>query len=141
VHAIARRLASDPSTEDWTYRGAKDAAGTNLVIVQMLDGSRRVLRDRNLRTGNLTWGYGGTGPHNLARALVLDVLADYHRCPDCLGTIALAANSVVCGACSNSGVRHGAGRARSAALAKIIANLPDEFERSRIDLLRSIVDG
>jgi hypothetical protein len=141
ARAIARQLASDPGTEDWSYRGMKDVEGTNLVTVQMPDGSRRVLRDRDVRTGGLTWGYGGTGPHDLAKALVLDILADHHRCPDCLGTIALAANSVVCGACSNTGVRRGVRRTRSAALAKIIVELPGEFERTRIDLLRSIVGG
>ena len=141
AHAIARRLAADPGTEDWTYRGAKDVAETRLVTVQMPDDSRRVLRDRDVRTGDLTWGYSGTGPHDFARALVQDLLAEHYSCPDCLGTIALAANSVVCGACSNTGVRNGVGRARSAALTKIIMGLPDEFERTRISLLRSIVDG
>ena len=138
--AIARQLAADPSTEDWTYQGAEDIAGTTLVTVQMPDGSRRVLRDRDVRTGDLTWGYGGTGPHNLAEALVLDLLAEHQRCPDCLGTIPLAANSVVCGACSNTGMRHGVGRFRRAALTKIIVEMPDEFERTRVELLRSIVD-
>jgi hypothetical protein len=72
---------------------------------------------------------------------VRDLLGQYYRCPDCLGTIKLAANSVTCGPCSNTGVRHGAGRARNAVLTKIIMELPDEFERARIDLLRILIGG
>ena len=140
AHSIARWLAVQPGTEDWTYRGAEDVAETKLVTVQMQDGSRRVLRDREVRTGDLTWGYGGTGPHDFATALVQDLLGDYYKCPDCLGTIKLAANSVTCGACANTGVRNGVWRAERAALTKIIVGLPGEFERTRIALLRSLVD-
>lgn len=140
AHSIARWLAAHPGTDDWTYRGAEDVAETNLVTVQMQDGSRRVLRDCDVRTGDLTWGYSGTGPHNLATVLVEDLLGDYYKCPDCLGTIKLAANSVICGACANTGVRHGVWRAEINALTKIIMGLPDVFERTRIALLRSLVD-
>ena len=139
AHNVARWLAAQPDTENWIYRGGEDAAGTSLVTVQMPDGSRRVLRDRDVRTGDLKWGYGGTGAHDLATALVRDLLDEHYKCPDCLGTIKLAANVIRCGSCSNTGVRHGVGRAQRAALVKIIMDLPDEFERTRVGLLSSLV--
>lgn len=138
ARSIARWLAPQPDTEDWTYRGTKDVAGTTLITVQMQDGSRRVLRDRDVRTGDLTWGYGGTGPHDLATVLVQDLLGEHYKCPDCLGAITLAASSVTCGGCSNTGVRHGVLQAERAALTRIIVGLPDEFGRTRIALLRHL---
>ena len=54
VHAIARWLVSQPDTDDWIYRGKEDMAGPDLITVEMPDHSRRVLRDRDVRAGNLT---------------------------------------------------------------------------------------
>jgi hypothetical protein len=138
VNAIARQLAAQSGTEDWTYRGKEDAAETRLVTAEMPDHSRRVLRDRDARTGDLTWGYYGTGSHDLASVLLSDILADHRWCPDCLGTIPLAANILNCRACSNTGMRPGTRRAESDLLQKVIAELPEEFEQSRLELLRAI---
>jgi hypothetical protein len=140
VHAIARWLVSQPDTDDWIYRGAEDEAGTHLVTAEMPDRSRRVLRDLDVRTGDLRWGYGGTGAHDLSSTLLADILAGHHECPDCLGTIPLAANIIRCGSCYNSGRRRGTMRAEIALLIKVIAELPEEFEWTRLELLRAMVD-
>jgi len=139
VHAVARWLVAQPETAEWTYRGGDDVAGTHLVTVEMPDHSRRVLRDRNVRTGDLTWGYGGSGPHALSAVLLADILADQRWCRDCLGVTPLAAEMITCSSCSNSGMLHGTRAAEGDLVTTVIAQLPEEFERTRLQLLRSIL--
>ncbi len=138
VRAIAHRLVSQLDTRDWTYRGKDDAAGTHLVTVELPDHSHRVLRDRDVRTGDLTWGYYGSGPHDLSSVLLEDILADQRWCRDCLGVIPLAAEMITCSSCSNSGMLPGSMPAESELLANVIGKLPNEFERTRLQLLQSI---
>ena len=138
MHATARWLVSQPDTDDWIYRGKEDAAGPDLITVEMPDRSRRVLRDRDVRASNLTWGYTGTGPHNLASVLLADILAGHQQCPDCFGVIMLVADIIVCGACSNSGMRPGTMQAKSDLLTKVIGKLPEEFKRTRLELLHTV---
>jgi hypothetical protein len=104
----------------------------------MPDGSRRVLRDQDLRTGDLTWGYTGTGAHDLSSVLLADILACHRQCPDCFGVIALAADMIMCRSCYNTGLRSGTRQAEGHLLTEVIANLPDEFERTRLEFLRAI---
>jgi hypothetical protein len=138
VRGIARRLVSQPDTRDWTYQGKDDDAGTHLVTVELPDRSRRVLRDRDARTGDLTWGYSGSGSHDLSSVLLADILADQRWCRDCLGVIPLAAEMITCISCSNRGMLHGSMQAESELLANVISKLPNEFKRTRRQLLHSI---
>jgi hypothetical protein len=133
--AIARWLASQADTADWIYRGDKKADERPIITVEMSDRSRRVLRDAEVRTGNLTWGYYGTGPHDLATALLADILADHRECPDCVGASPLAASIIRCRSCSNTGIRPGTGKAEGRLLTTIIGELPERFERHRLELL------
>ena len=139
VHSVARWLVAQPETDDWIYRGGDDVAGTHLVTVEMPDHSSRVLRDRDVRTGDLTWGYGGSGPHNLSAVLLADMLADQRWCRDCLSATPLAADMITCSSCSNTGMLHGTWAAEGDLLTAVVAQLPEEFERTRLQLLRSIL--
>jgi hypothetical protein len=140
VHATARCLVSQPDTRDWIYRGIEDTAGTHLVIVEMPDRSRRVLRDQDVRTGNLRWGYTGTGAHDLSSVLLADILACHRSCPDCLGVIPLAADTISCRSCHNTGMRSGTRRGEISLLTKVVGKLPEEFERTRLELLNAMTD-
>ena len=137
-YAIARWLISQPGTSDWIYRGTEDAAETHLVIVEMPDRSRRVLRDQDVRTGDLRWGYTGTGAHDLSSALLADILAFHRECPDCFGVIPLTAGIIKCRSCYNIGLRSGTRRAEYNLLINVIADLPEEFEWTRLELLRTM---
>jgi hypothetical protein len=138
VHAIARWLVSQPGTGNWIYRGHEDIAGTHLVTVEMPDHSRRVLRDRDVRTGDLRWGYTGTGAHDLSSVLLADILDCHRECPDCFGVIPLAAGNIRCRSCGTSGMRPGTTQAEGELLIKAIDGLPEKFERTRLELLRTM---
>jgi hypothetical protein len=140
VRAVARWLVSQPDTANWTYRGGEDAAGTHLVTVEMPDQSRRVLRDRDVRTGQLRWGYTGTGAHDLSAVLLADILDCYRDCPDCFGVIALAANIIKCRSCSGTGMRRGTPLSERDLLTKVIRILPGNFERTRLEFLSAIAE-
>jgi hypothetical protein len=136
VRAIGRLLVSQPDTPNWVYRGFENLDEMRLITVQMPDQSRRVLRDSEVRTDELNWGYYGSGPHNLAPVLLADILADYRECPDCLGASPLAVGMVRCRSCSNTGRRPGTARAERRLLDIVIGKLPDQFERTRLEILR-----
>ena len=91
-----------------------------------------------MRTGDLTWGYVGTGSHNLSAVLLADILADQRWCHDCLGVIPLAADMITCGSCSNTGMLLGTMAAEGDLLTKVIAELPEEFNRTRVELLLTL---
>lgn len=97
----------------------------------MPDHSRRVLRDAELRTDHLSWGYAATGPHNLATVMLADILANHRECPDCFGASPLTADMIRCGSCSNTGQRPGTKEAEERVLDTVIEKLPDSFERTR----------
>lgn len=137
-YAIARWLASQPDTSDWIYGGTEDAAETHLIIAEMPDGSRRVLRDQDLRTGDLRWGYTGTGAHELSTVLLADILADHSECPACFGVIALAADMITCRSCYNTGLRSGTRQAEYHLLTEVIGDMPEEFKRTRLEFLRAM---
>jgi hypothetical protein len=80
------------------------------------------------------------GARGLSSVLLADILAGHHECPDCLGVIPLAANIITCRACSNSGIRHGTTEAERDLLTKVIGKLPEEFEQTRLELLRTMTD-
>lgn len=136
AHAVARWLLTQPDTDDWIYHGAGETPTTRpLITVEMSDQSRRILRDQDLRTGDLTWGYHGTGPHDLSAVLLTDILADQRWCRDCFGVSPVAANLITCGSCFNTGALRGTRQAENLLLTNTIGNLPENFERTRHELL------
>ncbi len=137
VRATLRWLASQPHTADWTYRGEENPASRPLITVEMSDHSRRILRDQDLRADDLTWGYYGSGPHDLSTVLLADMLADQRWCRDCLGVIPLAANMIKCISCSNTGSLRGTMQGESDLLTNVIGKLSGDFSLTRLELLRS----
>ncbi len=78
-----------------------------LVLVQEADRSRRLLRDSECRArSRINWGYGGSGPYDLASLLVADALGPLAYCPSCFGAIGAAGGLIDCQACEN-GMRPG----------------------------------
>jgi hypothetical protein len=78
-----------------------------LVLVEEADRSRRLLRDCECRArSRINWGYGGSGPYDLASLLVADALGPLAYCPSCFGTIGAAAGLIQCPVCEN-GMRPG----------------------------------
>jgi hypothetical protein len=137
VRATLRWLASQPHTDDWTYRAKENPASRPLITVEMSDHSRRILRDQDLRAGDLTWGYYGTGPHDLSTVLLADMLADQRWCRDCFGVIPLAANIIKCISCSNTGSLPGTIQGERDLLTNVIGKLTGDFALTRLELLRS----
>jgi hypothetical protein len=78
-----------------------------LVLIQEADRSRRLLRDCECRArSRINWGYGGSGPYDLASLLVADTLGPLAYCPSCFGTIGVAAGLIQCPVCED-GMRPG----------------------------------
>jgi hypothetical protein len=85
-----------------------------LVLVEEADRSRRLLRDCECRArSRINWGYGGSGPYDLASLLVADCLGPLAYCPSCFGTIGVAADLIQCPVCEN-GMRPGLWEMQSA---------------------------
>jgi hypothetical protein len=118
--------------------GAVRTPQKRTVTVEMPDHSRRVLCDGDVRTGDLRWGYTGTGAHYLSSVMLADILDSHYACPDCIGVIPLSANIIRCRSCSNTGKRPGTIRAKRNLLIKVIRELPETFEQTRFDLLRTM---
>jgi len=68
------------------YHGNRTPAGTAIIAHDWHTGSRDPLRHviRHSPTG-LEWGYGGSGPADLARSLLIDALGPAAACPVCHG--------------------------------------------------------
>jgi hypothetical protein len=76
--------------EEVIYRGHgnENPAGGRLVTIETPEGETLgVLRHvvKHSPTG-YTWGYGGSGPADLALSLLVDAVGDESRCPVCKGT-------------------------------------------------------
>jgi hypothetical protein len=77
-----------------------------LVLVEEADRSRRLLRDCEGRArAQFTWGYGGTGPHDLSEVLVADMLGTLAYCPSCFGSIPAGGGLIKCPSCDGDGLR------------------------------------
>jgi hypothetical protein len=86
----------------WGIESGEDC----LVVVEEADHSRRLLRDCEERArAQFTWGYGGSGPHDLGAALVADILGTLAYCPSCFGAIPAGGGLVSCPSCDGDGLR------------------------------------
>jgi Family of unknown function (DUF6166) len=94
------------SASDRRYYGVQDNFGP-CVIVEEADGSVRYLLDDDRHSHSaFTWGYIGTGPFELAMAMLRDALGVASTCPYCLSTCHGAPTEPSwCVQCSNSGQR------------------------------------
>lgn len=100
-----------------------------LVFVEEADGSRRLLRDCESRArGQFTWGYFGTGPHNLSAALATDILGPLAYCPSCFGAIAVGGGMVTCPACDGKGLRSRDLDVLERACFSVISGLPKRLD-------------
>jgi hypothetical protein len=89
-----------------SYHGVR-VAGENGVLVVESDGSTRLLRHHDVgAVGVFGWGYEGTGPLQLAKALTQDCVGETLRCPTCLGSVRLALGRIACPCCSGTGHRY-----------------------------------
>lgn len=82
-----------PAAGEVYYRGHGNGrpSGARLVTVEQ-DGQVLGLLQHVVRhspTG-MTWGYGGSGPADLARSLLVDALGEQARCATCAGSGQLA---------------------------------------------------
>ncbi len=83
-----------------SYRGYRVArSGAQLVTVerdgQVVGPLRHVVRHS---PAGLNWGYAGSGPADLARSLLLDVLGEDARCAACRGSGRIAWTGGACDA-------------------------------------------
>lgn len=86
-----------------------------LVLVQEADKSRRLLRDGECRARpRINWGYGGSGPYDLATLLVADALGPLAYCPSCFGVIGAAGGLIDCPVCENAAMRPELGKMQRA---------------------------
>lgn len=105
LRATVRKFLSSPHFTEATYHGLANTENEYLVVVEEVDGSRRLLRDFDAAARSaFAWGGGSTGPWNLAEALVKDILGDQARCPWCRGASVFAAGQARCLTCDNSGL-------------------------------------
>jgi hypothetical protein len=141
VQAAAKALLDQAELADWTYEGTRNDRGPDLITVTGTDGSRRPLRDANLRADEFSWGYGGTGPHWLADTLVPDLLGKAIVCPDCLGAIQLTADVLTCKRCENTGLRAGVLTCSAALVSRWVVPLPKSFRASRRELLTILAEA
>lgn len=122
-----QELLDKPDTPNWRYHGLITADDANLVLVEEPDGSRRLLRDSEAGArGQFAWGYGGNGPHTLAKVLTDDILADLARCPHCLGAAPCGAGPVTCSACADTGRIREWTLIVDRLVERVISRLPDQ---------------
>jgi hypothetical protein len=104
-----------------------EAGEDYLVLVEEADRSRRVLRDCEGRArAQFTWGYGGTGPHNLSEALVADILGLSPTALPCFGAIPASGGLVKCPSCDGDGLRRHDLHLLQRACYRITAGLPNQ---------------
>jgi hypothetical protein len=81
-------MTDTPSAVIYAGYDGTDTSKPAIVVLETPEGEslgqlRHVVR--HSPTG-LSWGYGGSGPADLARSLLLDALGNAAKCPDCNGT-------------------------------------------------------
>jgi Family of unknown function (DUF6166) len=72
-----------------TYRGVRPVDGAGAAIIEVLDDAGVVTGlvahlPRHSPAG-MNWGYGGSGPADCARSLLIAALGDEALCPACVG--------------------------------------------------------
>jgi uncharacterized protein DUF6166 len=78
-----------PTSEDQVvYRGIRGPAGSAVIVIEDLAGRRLGHLPHIVRhsPAGLNWGYGGSGPADAARSLLLDALGEQGICTGCGGT-------------------------------------------------------
>lgn len=73
---------------DVTYHGAPRLAHGCGILIENAAGELLGLVTHVVRhsPSGIGWGYGGSGPADCARSLLIDALGDQARCPSCNGT-------------------------------------------------------
>lgn len=79
------RPSSSPS--GLVYHGLHQPGGGRVVVVETAAGAPLGLLAHRVRHSpdGFSWGYGGSGPAELARCLLLTAAGDDARCPTCAG--------------------------------------------------------
>jgi hypothetical protein len=125
IAVFARDLSRRRDFTNWTYRGVLTNDDETFVVVEDPDSSQRLLRDAEARARDtFTWGYPGSGPHTLAKALVADTLASDARCPACFGTAPCGAGVAQCRSCGDTGRRGGTEQAAETLVRTLISQIP-----------------
>lgn len=80
-----------PPKDDVLYVGHRDTRGNGTVAIETLAGEPlgdlpNVPKGRERWPGSVEWGYGGEGPHDLTRSLLLHALGNAAVCHTCGGT-------------------------------------------------------
>lgn len=78
-------MLSDEQLAQRVIVGHRTPAGTDVLVTGPTFDRRLRHVVRHSPTG-LEWGYGGSGPSDLARSILLEVLGDVGRCETCGGT-------------------------------------------------------
>jgi hypothetical protein len=78
------------TTGDVIYRGRRDGDTTSNHVIEIYGPTGDLLgvvghKVKHSPTG-MAWGYGGSGPADAARSLLIAVLGDGAHCPECGGT-------------------------------------------------------
>jgi hypothetical protein len=106
LRSLITTFGAEKLVDERQYWGI-ESGDDYLVVVEEVDRSRRLLRDCEERArAQFTWGYGGTGPHNLGSALVADILGTLAYCPSCFGAIAAGGGLVKCPSCDGDGLQN-----------------------------------
>jgi hypothetical protein len=124
LRSLFAAFGAEKLVNDRQYWGI-ESGEAHLVLVEEADRSRRLLRDCEGRArGQFTWGYGGTGPHNLSEALLADMLGVLAYCPSCYGAIPAGGGLIKCPSCNGDGLRRRDLHSLQRACYRITSGLP-----------------
>lgn len=129
LRSLIRRFGAVQLIDERRYYGIESGEDC-LVLVEEADRSRRLLRDcEGSARARFAWGYPGTGPYNLAAALVADMLGSFTYCSSCFGVIPAGGGLVKCPSCYGHGLRKEL-RSLHGACYYVTASLPKKPDQS-----------